>query len=64
MDPDALSGKTNRAVDGGRRAAGIQPRSRGLTRRRQRCCRRRMRVFALFMPLTLRSVENDGNTLR
>ncbi|TRO14469.1 hypothetical protein EQ836_08350 [Ectopseudomonas mendocina] len=34
-------------------AAKIQPRSRGLTRRRQRCCLSRMRVCAMFMRPTL-----------
>ncbi|PAU61255.1 hypothetical protein BZL42_08675 [Pseudomonas indica] len=42
---------------------GFQPRSRGLTRRRQACWRSRMRVWEMFMLLTLRSLAVDGKLL-
>ncbi|PAU65363.1 hypothetical protein BZL41_06740 [Pseudomonas sp. PIC25] len=42
---------------------GFQPRSRGLTRRRQACWRSRMSVWEMFMLPTLRSLAVDGKLL-
>ncbi|OQR37107.1 hypothetical protein BWR15_03720 [Pseudomonas sp. T] len=45
------------------RGRGAQPRSRGLTRRRQACWRSRMRVCAVFMSAKLKAWETNGKHL-